>query len=206
MNTETPTTTSTLTGPVEILADIFRAADLFTAGDDRPQLTSARIEATDEGIQILATDSYALLRYTITGVEIIGAGFTIPTAEPAKILAAIAKQNKRTHAIAAISVTPDTWTIASNGNTYTGTNTGHEFPNVAPILETMNPSNPAPTIEPWSLAPFQIARLAKLAGTKNQETRPITLETWHSPLKPVTYRITLDHGPASVLIMPMRTR
>jgi hypothetical protein len=205
MNTETATTTSTLTGPVATLADMFRAADLFTAGDDRPALAAAMIQATAEGVEILATDAYALLQYQIEGVEITGAGFTTPTTEPAKILATISKQRKRTHTVATITTTPETWTIDAAGNTYTGPTTGHQFPTVTAIMDMMNPSNTAPTFEPWSLAPFQMARLAKLAGTKHQETRPITCSAWHSPTKPITYRMNLDHGPAAVLVMPIRT-
>jgi len=204
MSTETNTTTSLITGPVEILADIFRAADLFTAGDDRPALANARIEATAEGARILATDSYALLQYEITGARTEGPAFTIPTAEPAKILQALAKQHKRHIMHPNVTVTADAWTIEAAGNTYTGPTTGHEFPTVTAIMETMNPSDPAPTFEPWALAPFQMARLAKLAGTKHQETRPILCTAWHTPLKPITYRINLDHGPAAVLVMPIR--
>lgn len=204
MSTETTTTTSTLTGPVETLADMFRAADLFTAGDDRPALAAAMIQATAEGVEILATDSYALLQYTAEGCYITGDTFTIPTTEPAKILQALAKQYKRHVLHADITTSSDTWTITTAGNTYTGPTTGHQFPTVTAIMDNMNPSNPAPTFEPWSLAPFQMARLAKLAGTKHQETRPITCSAWHSPTKPITYTMNLDHGTAAVLVMPIR--
>jgi hypothetical protein len=206
MNTETPTTTSTLTGPVATLADIFRAADLFTADEKRGALASAQLSNTAEGVEVLATDSYALLQYTAKGCYITGDTFTMPTTEPAKILQALAKQHKRHVLHADITATPETWTITTAGNTYTGPNTTHEHPNVRAIMDMMNPSDPAPEFEPWSLAPFQMARLAKLAGTKNQETRPITLTTWHNPLKPITYTIQLDHGPAQILVMPMRTK
>jgi hypothetical protein len=206
MNTETPTTTSTLTGPVATLADIFRAADLFTAGEGRPALASAQFSNTADGIEVLATDSYALLQYTAKGCYITGDTFTMPTTEPAKILQALAKQHKRHVLHADITTTPETWTITTAGNTYTGPNTTHEYPNVAAIIDNINPSNPAPTFEPWALAPFQLARLAKLAGTKNQETRPATLTAWHNPNKPITYTMQLDHGPAAILVMPIRTK
>jgi hypothetical protein len=205
MSTETTTTTSTLTGPVSTLADIFRAADLFTADEKRGALANAQFSNTAEGVEVLATDSYALLQYTAKGCYITGDTFTIPTTEPAKILQALAKQHKRNVLHADITTTPNTWTITTAGNTYTGPNTTHEYPNVRAIMDNMNPSNPAPEFQPWALAPFQLARLAKLAGTKHQETRPITLATWHSPTKPITYTMQLDHGTAAVLVMPMRT-
>jgi len=201
-----------LSGTLSELAQAFAIVTPY-ASTDKPALQLIQIT----GNTLSACDSYAAIRHTNTaetftnhreGTEAILNGFTLPAGEVSKALTAAAKlAGKRAQQITAtLTATPDTWTLTTNeGQTYAGHNPQHDQPNIRAIWTAAQTSTET-TFEPFSLAAWQIERLAKTTKQAANNDQPATLTNYSTPTKPVIYTITTPTSTTQVLVMPTKTK
>jgi len=206
MSNETTTELGQITGTLKDLAQVFAIVTPY-ASTDKPALALAKITSAT----IEACDSYAAIRHTTEQLftATTSEPFTLPAAEVAKALQAAAKlAGKRAHNITAtITATPETWTLTTTeGQTIGGPNPQHEQPNTAAIWTTARNTEPT-TFQAFSLAQWQIERLAKTTKqTSTGNEQPATLTHYTDPTKPVIYTITTHDSTTELLIMPTKTR
>jgi hypothetical protein len=152
-------------------------------------------------------DSYAAVKHT-AGEQITTTPdrFTLPASEVSKALTAAAKLAGK-HAgtvTATLTATPEAWTLTTSaGQTHTGNNPQHETPNTGQIWHDAQNTTPD-TFEPFSLAAWQIERLAKTTKQAANNDQPATLTNYSTPTKPVIYTITTANSTTHVLIMPTK--
>jgi hypothetical protein len=200
----TATQTGQISGQLSTLADIFSTIALYASTDPNKQALHL---ATVNNAMIEACDSYAAIRYELD-TEAYSATtdkFTLPAAEIAKALTAAAKISTK-HAEATITATLDTWTLTTPSGIMSGNNPQHETPNTAQIW-TDTQTNPAEPFAPFSLAQWQLERIAKTAkqGKAKRDTAA-TLTHYTSPLKPIIYTIETHSGQIHVLAMTCKPR
>jgi hypothetical protein len=200
----TATQTGQISGQLSTLADIFSTIALYASTDPNKQALHL---ATVNNAMIEACDSYAAIRYELD-TEAYSATtdkFTLPAAEIAKALTAAAKISTK-HAEATITATLDTWTLTTPSGIMSGNNPQHETPNTAQIW-TDTQTNPAEPFSPFSLAQWQLERIAKTAkqGKAKRDTAA-TLTHYTSPLKPIIYTIETHSGQIHVLAMTCKPR
>lgn len=211
MSNDQTTKMCQLNGTLSDLAQAFAIVTPY-ASTDKPALQLIQIT----GNTLAACDSYAAIRHTNTaetfttshnGTEQRLNGFTLPAGEVSKALTAAAKlAGKRAQQITAtLTATPDTWTLTTNeGQTMSGNNPQHETPNTGVIWTTAQ-NTETTTFQPFSLAQWQIERLAKTTKQVSYgKDQPATLTHYSSPIKPVIYTITTPTSSTLVLVMPTR--
>jgi hypothetical protein len=192
--------------PAEI-RDAFTVAAAFT-DQDRAPLALAKIDAGPDGMTITVTDSFALSMIHLPTAT-SPAPFTT-NANPAAIADAIAALAKiigpslMKHASAALSLTPDAFTI--DRADYTATipaDPAHTFPAVARIVEMANENNGPNPYEPTGYLPAQLARIAKHANPG----RPVAFTTYNGPTKPAALHWQTKTGAeVHTIQMPARIR
>ena len=193
------------TGTLRDLAQVFAIVTPYTAGPNKPALQLATIT----GKVFECCDSYAAVRHT-TGEQITTTPqrFTLPALEVSKALTAAAKLAGKHagEATATLTATPEAWTLTTSaGQTHTGNNPQHETPNTGAIWQDAQTTPPA-TFEPFSLAQWQIERLAKTTKQAAGTDQPATLTNYSTSTKPVIYTITTPTSSTQVLVMPTRTQ
>jgi hypothetical protein len=195
-----------ITGTLKDLAQVFAIVTPY-ASTDKPALQLATI--TSQVFE--CCDSYAAVRHTTDQLTTAAnpQPFTLPAGEVSKALTAAAKlAGKRAQQITAtLTATPDTWTLTTTeGQTHTGTNPQHETPNTSAIWRNAQNTEPT-TFEPFSLAQWQIERLAKTTKqVSHGNDQPATLTNYSTPTKPVIYTITTATSTTQTLIMPTKTK
>jgi hypothetical protein len=204
MNDQT-TETSTISGTLRTLAQVFAIVTPY-ASTDKAALKLIRIT----GNVFECCDSYAAIRHTDNSetTTTTPAAFTLPASEISKALTAAAKLAGK-HAgtvTATLTATPEAWTLTTSaGQTHTGNNPQHETPNTAAIWR--DAQNTTPTdFEPFSLAAWQLERLAKTTKQAAGTDQPATLTHYTDPTKPVIYTITTPNSNTQLLIMPTKTK
>lgn len=203
------TTTQTLTAPLPVIHDLARVATLYASDDpQRHSLHMARISPTATGIEMTATDSYALAVWATTGDYSLTESVSVNAHDLHKATSAALKTIGKRNAgnvWTDLTITPDTWTLTAGPLTTTNSRANIETPAMDAIRETMNPSAGA-TFEPYHMGAFQLARLAK-TNPDGPEAR-ITHSTYHSPLKPMTYSTEYEISgytvTVQILAMPRR--
>ncbi len=205
MSNDQKTQLGQITGTLKDLAQVFAIVTPYASTEKQ-----ALQLVTITGFTFECCDSYAAARHT-TGEQITTTPdrFTLPASEVSKALTAAAKLAGK-HAgtvTATLTATPEAWTLTTSaGQTHTGNNPQHETPNTAAIWTTAQTTTPA-TFQPFSLAQWQIERLAKTtkqASTGNEQ--PAQLTHYTDPIKPVVYTITTQTSTTELLIMPMKTK
>lgn len=204
MSNDQKTQLGQITGTLKDLAQVFAIVTPY-ASTDKQALQLAAIT----GQVFECCDSYAAVRHT-TGEQITTTPdrFTLPAGEVSKALTAAAKlAGKHANTITAtLTATPEAWTLTTSaGQTHTGTNPQHETPNTAAIWETATTAWPD-TFQPFSLAAWQLERLAKTTKQAAGTDQPATLTHYTSPTKPVIYTITTATSTTELLIMPTKPR
>ena len=200
MNTKTQL--GQITGTLKDLAQVFAIVTPY-ASTEKPALQLATIT----GAVFECCDSYAAVRHT-TGEQITTTPdrFTLPALEVSKALTAAAKLAGK-HAgqvTATLTATPEAWTLTTSaGQTHTGNNPQHETPNTGQIWHDAQTSTET-TFEPFSLAAWQLERLAKTTKQAANNDQPATLTNYSTPTKPVIYTITTPTSTTQVLVMPTR--
>lgn len=203
------TQTQTITAPLPVIHDLARIAALYASDDaQRHSLHMARISATPTGLEMTATDAYALAVWTITGDYSLTEPATVNAHDLHKAtsaaLKAIGKRNTGNMA-ADLTITPDTWTLTAGPLTTTNSRANIETPAMDAIRETMNPTAGA-TFEPYHMGAFQLARLAK-TNPDGPDAR-ITHGTYHNAQKPMTYATEYEISghtiTVQILAMPRR--
>jgi len=204
MNTQTQL--GQITGTLRDLAQVFAIVTPYASTEPtRPALQLATIRR-----QVFeCCDSYAAVKHT-TGEQITTtpATFTLPASEISKALTAAAKlAGKHAGTVeATLTATPETWTLTTSaGQTHTGNNPQHETPNTSQIWHDAQTTTPD-TFTPFSLAAWQIERLAKTTKQAANNDQPATLTNYSTPTKPVIYTITTPTSSTLVLVMPTRTQ
>jgi len=204
MNTQTQL--GQITGTLRDLAQVFAIVTPYASTEPtRPALQLATIRR-----QVFeCCDSYAAVKHT-TGEQITTtpATFTLPASEVSKALTAAAKlAGKHAGTVeATLTATPETWTLTTSaGQTHTGNNPQHETPNTSQIWHDAQTTTPD-TFTPFSLAAWQIERLAKTTKQAANNDQPATLTNYSTPTKPVIYTITTPTSSTLVLVMPTRTQ
>jgi len=204
MNTQTQL--GQITGTLRDLAQVFAIVTPYASTEPtRPALQLATIRR-----QVFeCCDSYAAVKHT-TGEQITTtpAKFTLPALEVSKALTAAAKlAGKHAGTVeATLTATPETWTLTTSaGQTHTGNNPQHETPNTSQIWHDAQTTTPD-TFTPFSLAAWQIERLAKTTKQAANNDQPATLTNYSTPTKPVIYTITTPTSSTLVLVMPTRTQ
>jgi hypothetical protein len=214
MNTETTTTTSSLTAPPETLRTILAALDEYTSTDKhRAALTLARLTPVIVEQPDTNTPRPAALRFEATNstelVEItchIQHTLTAPALiDPAAILAAMPKRTEtKHHAESVLTLTAEAWHLTHGVRTATIPTAGsHTWPNTYALWQ-----NQTSTITPYAIDPTYLARLAKLAKTLNAGTiRHMSQGTRDGKpgnTTPLVFEIVTDQINTRVLIMPQR--
>lgn len=200
----TTTQTGQITGQLSTLADIFATIALYASTDPNKQaLQLAKITMNT----LESCDSYAAIRYELD-TEAYSATpepFTLPAADLAKALTNAAKISSK-QAEATITATPNTWTLTTNAGTITGNNPQHETPDTGTIWKATQTA-PAEPFAPFSLAQWQLERIAKTAkqGTAKRDSIT-TLTHYAGPNKPVIYTIETWQGKIQILAMITRPR
>jgi len=206
MSNDQTTQTGTISGSLRTLAQVFAIVTPY-ASTEKAALQLVRIT----GNVFECCDSYAAIRHTDNSetTTTTPAAFTLPASEISKALTAAAKlAGKRAGDVTAtITATPERWTLNTNWDqTISGTNPQHETPNTAAIWATAQTTTPA-TFEPFSIAQWQIERLAKTTKqTSTGNDQPATLTHYSSPIKPVIYTISAPNSETQLLIMPTKPR
>ena len=204
MSNDQKTQLGQITGTLRDLAQVFAIVTPYTS----PDKLMCQL-ATITGQVFECCDSYAAVKHT-TGEQITTTPqpFTLPASEVSKALTAAAKLAGK-HAgqvTATLTATPETWTLTTSaGQTHTGNNPQHETPNTGAIWTAAQTTPPA-TFEPFSLAQWQIERLAKTTKQAANNDQPATLTNYSTPTKPVVYTITTATSTTQVLVMPTRTQ
>ena len=200
----TTTQTGQITGQLSTIADIFATVALYASTDPNKQpLHLAKITLNT----IEACDSYAAIRYELdtAGYHVTPDTFTLPAAEISKALTNANKISSKT-AQATITATLNTWTLETPCGTITGNNPQHETPDTSTIWTATQTSTPE-TFAPFSLAQWQLERIAKTAKTGKAKRDSIaTLTHYAGTNKPVIYTIETNAGQIHVLAMITRPR
>ena len=204
MSNDQKTPLGQITGTLKELAQVFAIVTPY-ASTEKAALQLAIIT----GQVFECCDSYAAIRHT-TGEQITTTPdrFTLPAGEVSKALTAAAKlAGKHANTVTAtLTATPEAWTLTTNaGQTHTGTNPQHETPNTAAIWTAATTATPT-DFEPFSLAAWQLERLAKTTKQAAGTDQPATLTHYSSPIKPVIYTITAPNSETQLLIMPTKPR
>ena len=200
----TTTQLGQITGTLRDLAQVFAIVTPYASTDKQ-----ALQLATITGQVFECCDSYAAVRHT-AGEQITTTPqpFTLPALELSKALTAAAKlAGKHASTVTAtLTATPEAWTLTTSaGQTHTGNNPQHETPNTGAIWKDAQTTEPT-TFTPFSLAAWQIERLAKTTKQAANNDQPATLTNYSTPTKPVIYTITTPTSSTQVLIMPTRTQ
>ena len=202
MSNDQKTQLGQITGTLKDLTQVFAIVTPYASTDKQ-----ALQLATITGQVFECCDSYAAIRHT-TGEQITTTPqrFTLPASEVSKALTAAAKlAGKHASQITAtLTATPEAWTLTTSaGQTHTGNNPQHETPNTGAIW-TAAQTTTATTFEPFSIAQWQIERLAKTTKHTANSDQPATLTNYSSPIKPVIYTITTATSSTLILIMPTK--
>ena len=202
MNTQTQL--GQITGTIKDLAQVFAIVTPYASTEKQ-----ALQLATITGQVYECCDSYAAVRHT-AGDQITTTPqpFTLPASEVSKALTAAAKLAGKhaSNVTATLTATPEAWTLTTSaGQTHTGNNPQHETPNTGAIWHDAQTTPPA-TFEPFSLAQWQIERLAKTTKQAAGTDQPATLTNYSTSTKPVIYTITTPTSTTQVLVMPTRTQ
>jgi hypothetical protein len=204
MSNDTTTQLGQITGTIKDRAQVFAIVTPYASTEK-----AALQLATITGGLIEACDSYAAIRHiSTTTTNLTPLPFTVPTGEISKALTAAAKlAGKQAGQIeATLTTTPTTWTLTtSNNQTISGNNPQHETPNTAAIWTTAQNTTPEP-FQPFSLAQWQIERLAKTTKQAAGTDQPATLTNYSTPTKPVIYTISAPTSTTQVLVMPTKTK
>jgi hypothetical protein len=205
MSNDQTTETGTISGSLRTLAQVFAIVTPY-ASTDKAALKLIRIT----GNVFECCDSYAAIRHTDNSetTTTTHAAFTLPASEVSKALTAAAKlAGKRAGDVTAtITATPERWTLNTNwSQTISGTNPQHETPNTAAIWRDAQNTTPT-NFEPFSLAAWQLERLAKTTKQAAGTDQPATLTHYSSPIKPVIYTISAPNSETQLLIMPTKPR
>lgn len=182
------TTTQTITAPLPVIHDLARIGALYASDEaHKPALQVVTITGTTTGLEVTATDAYALAVWTTTGEHTLNGPIRIMANDLHKHTTAAVKAIGKKYAgtvAATLTATWETWTLTAGPLTTTGPITHTETPSVEPFREAMNPSAGAP-FEQYHMGAFQLARLAKT--NPNGPDARITHSTYHTPLRPMTY-------------------
>jgi hypothetical protein len=202
MSNDQKTQLGQITGTLKDLAQVFAIVTPY-ASTEKQVLQLVTIT----GQVFECCDSYAAVRHT-TGEQITTtpATFTLPASEVSKALTAAAKLAGKhaSQVTATLTATPEAWTLTTSaGQTHTGNNPQHETPNTAAIW-TAAQTNTETTFEPFSLAAWQLERLAKTTKQAANNDQPATLTNYSTPTKPVIYTISAPNSTTLVLVMPTR--
>jgi hypothetical protein len=196
-----------ITGTLRDLAQVFAIVTPYASTEPtRP----AQQLATITGQVFECCDSYAAVRHTTDQLTTAATPqpFTLPALEVSKALTAAAKLVGK-HAgqvTATLTATPEAWTLTTTaGQTHTGNNPQHDTPNTGAIW-TAAQTTTETTFEPFSLAQWQIERLAKTTKQAANNDQPATLTNYSTSTKPVIYTITTGTSTTQVLIMPTKTK
>ena len=203
MNTQTQL--GQITGTLKDLAQVFAIVTPY-ASTEKPALQLATIT----GFLFECCDSYAAVRHTTDQLTTAATPlpFTLPALEVSKALTAAAKLAGKhaSQVTATLTATPEAWTLTTSaGQTHTGNNPQHETPNTSAIWTAAQTTTPA-TFEPFSLAAWQLERLAKTTKQAAGTDQPATLTNYSTSTKPVIYTITTPTSSTEVLIMPTKTK
>ena len=204
MSNDQKTQLGQITGTLKDLAQVFAIVTPYASTDKQ-----ALQLATITGQVFECCDSYAAVKHTTDQLTTAATPqpFTLPALEVSKALTAAAKLSGK-HAgqvTATLTATPEAWTLTTSaGQTHTGNNPQHETPNTAAIWQTAQTTTPD-TFTPFSLAQWQIERLAKTTKqVSHGNEQPAQLTHYSAPTKPVIYTITTATSTTQVLIMPTR--
>jgi hypothetical protein len=204
MSNDQKTQLGQITGTLRDLAQVFAIVTPYASTEPtRPALQLATIT----GAVFECCDSYAAIRHT-TGQHISSQPATVHTASQRSVKSTHSSRqarrktrqhhNRHTHSHAR------TWTLTTSaGQTHTGNNPQHETPNTSAIWTTAQTTTPD-TFTPFSLAQWQIERLAKTTKQAANNDQPATLTNYSTPTKPVIYTITTATSSTLVLIMPTK--
>ena len=206
MSNDQKTQLGQITGTLRDLAQVFAIVTPYASTEPtKPALQLATIT----GALFECCDSYAAIRHTTDQLTTAAnpQPFTLPASEVSKALTAAAKLAGK-HAnttTATLTTTPEAWTLTTSaGQTHTGNNPQHETPNTSAIWTTAQTTTPD-TFTPFSLAQWQLERLAKTTKQAANNDQPATLTNYSTPTKPITYTITTATSTTHVLIMPTKT-
>ena len=205
MSNDQKTQLGQITGTLKDLAQVFAIVTPYASTEPtRPALQLATIT----GGVVECCDSYAAIRHISTNTNNnTPLPFTLPASEVSKALTAAAKlAGKHADTVTAtLTATPEAWTLTTSaGQTHTGNNPQHETPNTGAIW-TAAQTTTETTFEPFSLAQWQIERLAKTTKQAAGTDQPATLTNYSTPTKPVIYTITTPTSTTQVLVMPTKT-
>ena len=206
MSNDQKTQLGQITGTLKDLAQVFAIVTPY-ASTEKASLKLIQIT----GNVFECCDSYAAIRHTDNSktTTTTPAAFTLPASEVSKALTAAAKlAGKRAGDVTAtITATQERWTLNTNWDqTISGTNPQHETPNTSAIWQAAQTTEPA-TFEPFSLAAWQLERLAKTTKqTSTGNDQPATLTHYSGNTKPVIYTITAPNSETQLLIMPTKPR
>ena len=205
MSNDQKTQLGQITGTLRDLAQVFAIVTPYASTEK-----AALQLATITGALFECCDSYAAIRHTTDQLTTAAnpQPFTLPASEVSKALTAAAKLAGK-HAnttTATLTTTPEAWTLTTSaGQTHTGNNPQHETPNTSAIWTTAQTTTPD-TFTPFSLAQWQIERLAKTTKQAANNDQPATLTNYSTPTKPIIYTITTATSTTHVLIMPTKTK
>jgi hypothetical protein len=206
MSNDQKTQLGQITGTLRDLAQVFAIVTPYASTEK-----AALQLATITGALFECCDSYAAIRHTTDQLTTAAnpQPFTLPASEVSKALTAAAKLAGK-HAnttTATLTATPEAWTLTTSaGQTHTGTNPQHETPNTSAIWTTAQTTTPD-TFAPFSLAQWQIERLAKTTKqVSHGNEQPAQLTNYTDPSKPVIYTITTATSTTQLLIMPTKTK
>jgi len=202
MSNDQKTQLGQITGTLKDLAQMFAIVTPYASTDKQ-----ALQLATITGFTFECCDSYAAVKHTTGELTTTTPDkFTLPANEVSKALTAAAKLAGK-HAgqvTATLTATPEAWTLTTSaGQTHTGNNPQHETPNTGAIWHNAQTSTET-TFEPFSLAAWQIERLAKTTKQAANNDQPATLTNYSTSTKPVIYTITTATSTTLVLVMPTR--
>ena len=200
----TTTQLGQITGTLPDLAQVFAIVAPYASTEKQ-----ALQLATITGQVFECCDSYAAVRHTAGGqITTTPQPFTLPALEVSKALTAAAKLAGKhaSNVTATLTATPEAWTLTTSaGQTHTGNNPQHETPNTGAIWHDAQTTTLVP-FDAFSLAAWQIERLAKTTKQTAGTDQPATLTNYSTPTKPVIYTITTTTSSTQVLIMPTRTQ
>lgn len=206
MSNDQKTQLGQITGTLKDLAQVFAIVTPYASTEPtRPALQLVTIT----GFLFECCDSYAAVKHTTDQLTTAATPqpFTLPAHEVSKALTAAAKlAGKHANTVTAtLTATPEAWTLTTTaGQTHTGNNPQHETPNTGAIWRDAQTTPPA-TFAPFSLAAWQIERLAKTTKQAANNDQPATLTNYSTPTKPVIYTITTTTSTTQVLVMPTKT-
>ena len=199
----TATQLGQISGTIKDLAQVFAIVAPY-ASTEKPALQLATIT----GNLIEACDSYAAIRHTTNNItNLTPQPFTVPASEVSKALTAAAKLAGK-HAgqtEATLTTSTEIWTLTTSTQTIGANNPQHDQPNTGAIWTTAQNTEQT-TFAPFSLAQWQIERLAKTTKQAATNDQPATLTHYTDPSKPVIYTITTQTSTTQILAMPTRTQ